>query len=301
MNLDQDKPIVLVVDDSPDSLGMINTALNQAGYTVLVALNGQQALDIVGQIQPHAVLMDAVMPVMDGFACCRHMRDQLPLIPIIFMTGLTEVENIVKAFDSGGNDYISKPINPTELLARITTHVNNARMTCDARIALDVARQFVMAVDNRGRMAWATPDTHTLLTSHQLTGAEQTHAMQDSIHQWLDCGNTDNDLVIQNGTAPLVLRYFKRVHDNEHLLRIAGNHLLQDADALQKSLPLTKREAEVLLWVANGKTNREIAEILSLSPRTVNKHLEQIYPKIHVDNRAAATSIAIQALLGVPV
>lgn len=301
MNLDEDKPIVLVVDDSPDSLGMINMALDQAGYTVLVALNGRQALDIVEHIQPHAVLMDALMPVMDGFECSRNMREQLPLTPIVFMTGLTEVEHIVKAFESGGNDYITKPINPTELLARITTHVNTARMTCDARIALDVARQFVMAVDNRGRMVWATPDTQALLTSHELAAAEQTQAMQSSIHQWLDVGDTDNDLVIQNGAAPLVLRYFKKVHDNEHLLRIAGNQLLQDADALQKSLPLTKREAEVLMWVANGKTNREIGEILSLSPRTVNKHLEQIYPKIHVDNRAAATSIAIQALLGMPV
>ncbi|MES9913990.1 MAG: response regulator, partial [Candidatus Sedimenticola sp. 4PFRAG1] len=71
MALDKTNPIVLVVDDSPDSLGMINTALNQAGYMVLVALNGQQALDIVAQIQPNVVLMDAVMPVMDGFECCR--------------------------------------------------------------------------------------------------------------------------------------------------------------------------------------------------------------------------------------
>ncbi|MES9965184.1 MAG: response regulator, partial [Candidatus Sedimenticola sp. 20ELBAFRAG] len=74
MALDKTNPIVLVVDDSPDSLGMINTALNQAGYMVLVALNGQQALDIVAQIQPNVVLMDAVMPVMDGFECCRQMR-----------------------------------------------------------------------------------------------------------------------------------------------------------------------------------------------------------------------------------
>ncbi|MES9845606.1 MAG: helix-turn-helix transcriptional regulator, partial [Candidatus Sedimenticola sp. 6PFRAG5] len=70
---------------------------------------------------------------------------------------------------------------------------------------------------------------------------------------------------------------------------------------LEAALPITKREAEVLLWVAHGKTNREIGEILDLSPRTVNKHLEQIYPKIQVDNRSGATSIAIQALLGLPV
>jgi DNA-binding CsgD family transcriptional regulator len=76
---------------------------------------------------------------------------------------------------------------------------------------------------------------------------------------------------------------------------------LLDPKALEAALPVTKREAEVLLWVAQGKTNREIGEILTMSPRTVNKHLEQIYSKIQVDNRAAATSIAIQSLLGMTV
>ena len=83
----------------------------------------------------------------------------------------------------------------------------------------------------------------------------------------------------------------------EHLLRVVAKNHLMDFHLLEKSLPITKHEAEVLLWVAHGKTNREIGEILSLSPRTINKHLEQLYPKIEVDNRSAATSIAIRTLL----
>lgn len=301
MALDSTTPIVLVVDDSPDSLGMINTALNQAGYTVLVALNGKQALDIVAQIRPHVVLLDAIMPVMDGFECCFEMRKLLPLTPIIFMTGLTESEHTVKAFENGGNDYITKPINPEELLARITSHINNANMISNARMALDVAKQYVLAVNNIGEILWATPETRELLSENNINNEASIKRLNSALNSWLGGDNKKNDLIVQTTGEPLTIRHFKSVHADEHLLRIVRQNLLMDSSVLEKHLPVTKREAEVLMWVAHGKTNREIGEILSLSPRTVNKHLEQIYPKIQVDNRTSATSIAIQALLGLPV
>ncbi|MET0091088.1 MAG: DNA-binding response regulator [Candidatus Thiodiazotropha sp.] len=297
--LDNNNPIVLVVDDSPDSLGMINTALNQAGFTVLVSLNGQQALDIVAQIKPHVVLMDAMMPVMDGFECCQRMRQSLPLTPIIFMTGLTEVEHIVRAFEHGGTDYISKPIKPEELLARINLHLNNANLINNARIALDEARQYVMAVNPAGQLLWATPETQDLLKHQGIDPKSLDPALQSQIREWLEqrCGD---ERVIHTRQKPLTLSYFKQISQEEHLIRIVTQERLMDTEKLEAMLPITKREAEVLLWVAHGKTNKEIGEILSLSPRTVNKHLEQIYPKIRVDNRAAATSVAIQTLLDVP-
>ncbi len=301
MRLNSDNPLVLVVDDSPDSLGMINTALNQAGYTVLVSLNGEQALNIAGQIKPDVVLMDAVMPVMDGFECCLRIRQILQLTPIIFMTGLSEVEHTVKAFECGGNDYITKPIKPEELLARIKVHLNNANMINNARTALDTARQYVLAVNDSGEIQWATPETLELLQKHAPDWFNDTARLSATLKQWLEITGKKSDLVLQATQKPITIRYFKTVNNNEHLLRIVGQDAIPDASILEKALPITKREAEVLLWVAHGKTNREIGEILSLSPRTVNKHLEQIYPKIQVDNRTAATSIAIQALLGLPV
>ncbi len=301
MSLQGSNPIVLVVDDSPDSLGMINTALNQAGYTVLVSLNGEQALSIAEQIQPDVVLMDAVMPIVDGFECCRRMRLTLPLTPIIFMTGLTEVEHTVKAFECGGNDYITKPIKPEELLARIKSHITNANMINNARSALDTAKQYVLAINTHGEILWATPDTHELLQKNKLDNFENISLLNSALKEWLNIPGKKSDLVLPTADKPLTLRYFKSVNDDEHLLRIVEHESILDASILEEMLPITKREAEVLLWVAHGKTNREIAEILSLSPRTVNKHLEQIYPKIQVDNRTAATSIAIQALLGLPV
>ena len=301
MNIKSSNPIVLVVDDSPDSLGMINTALNTAGYTVLVSLNAEQALSISEQIKPDVVLMDAVMPGVDGFECCQRMRVTLPLIPIIFMTGLTEAEHTVRAFEAGGTDYITKPVNPDELLARIASHIHSAKLIDNARAALDTAKQYVFSSNNAGDILWTTPETQELLQENQLDSTVTGQELKNNLKNWLKSDNKNNDLILHASEKTLTIRYFKSVSDNEHLLRIVVHENIMDANVLLNALPITQREAEVLLWVAQGKTNREIAEILSLSPRTVNKHLEQIYSKIQVDNRTAAASIAIQSLLGVPV
>ncbi|HFE38004.1 MAG TPA: response regulator transcription factor [Gammaproteobacteria bacterium] len=301
MNLQNSNPIVLVVDDSPDSLGMINSALNNAGYTVLVSLNAEQALNITEQIKPDVVLMDAVMPGVDGFECCVQMRKILPLTPIIFMTGLSDVEHTVKAFKSGGTDYITKPVKPEDLLARITVHITHVKMIDHARTALDTAKQYILSVNNEADILWTTPDTHDLLKHKGLGDAVHNAQLKQAMKDWLGACNKKSDLIFHVSDKPLTIRYFKAVNSAEHLLRIVEHEAIMDASALEAALPITKREAEVMLWVAQGKTNREIAEILSLSPRTINKHLEQIYTKIQADNRTAATSIAIQALLGMPV
>jgi DNA-binding response OmpR family regulator len=288
------KDIILVVDDSPDSLGMINTALDDAGYTVLIALNGTQALSIAEKLQPTVILLDAIMPHMNGFECCPRLRLLLPLTPIIFMTGLTETEHIVKAFEAGGNDYITKPIRPEELIARIRMHAQNALYITNAREALDVARQYVLAVNNEGDILWATPEAEQMLSSTKDYISELTMATR----QWLAETPTEQDLNIIINQQTLIIRHFKKVGENEHLLKLVHHDVIFNAEALEKLLPLTRRESEVLLWIAHGKSNKEIADILQMSARTVNKHLEQLYPKILADNRASATSIAIKTLLG---
>ncbi len=298
MSINQSNPIILVVDDSPDSLGMLNSALNQAGYTVLVALDGKQALDIIQQIEPKVILMDAQMPRMNGFECCLEVRKILPLIPIIFMTGLTESEHIIKAFEHGGTDYITKPVNPAELLARISTHIASANLINDARTALDTAKQYVFSVDHNGETLWATPETNELFELNDINISDKNNDFSKNIKQWINNDDVKTDLLIKTDSKDIEIRYFKQISENEHLLRVLGQSLPIDALTLADKLPITKRESEVLMWVAQGKTNKEIGEALSLSPRTINKHLEQLYQKIHVDNRASATSIAIQALLG---
>ncbi|MDX9887189.1 DNA-binding response regulator [Thauera sp.] len=200
-----ERAVVLLIDDAPDTVRMIAEALDDAGYTVLVATDGATALQRVERVIPDAVLLDACMPGMDGFETCRRLKQApgMRTVPVIFMTGLAETERLVEGLSAGGVDYLVKPVVPDELVARLQAH-------------LRVAREMNAAMRSRGEEA-----------------------------------------------APAAV-------------------LLPN--------PLTQREMDVLQWVACGKTNRDVAEILGMSPRTVNKHLEHIYEKLGVETRTAAVA-----------
>ena len=105
--------VVLIVDDVPDNLAVLHDA-SMTGFTVLVATNGESALARARQSLPDVILLDAVMPGMDGFEVARRLKADYTTqqIPILFMTGLTETEHVVNAFESGGADYVTKPIRP---------------------------------------------------------------------------------------------------------------------------------------------------------------------------------------------
>ena len=111
--------VVLIVDDVPDNVAPLHDALDEAGYTVLVALSGEQALQRALQAQPDIVLLDAMMPGMDGFEVARRLKADARTapIPVVFMTGLTETEHVVAALAAGGVDYVTKPLKPAEVLA----------------------------------------------------------------------------------------------------------------------------------------------------------------------------------------
>lgn len=216
---------VLVVDDAPDTLRMLCDALAREGYTVLVARDGQQALDRLDVVLPDAILLDGVMPGLSGFETCQRIKahPQGDVVPVIFMTGLSETADIVAGFDAGGVDYVVKPLRIEEVLARLNTHVRNARAAREARAAVQRASEASSALSALSDVAAASTER----LSH------------------------------------------------------AG---------------LTPRETEVLTWLARGKTNRDIADILGMSHRTVNKHLEHIFEKLGVETRAAAAALASHAI-----
>ncbi|WP_226506680.1 response regulator [Pseudomonas sp. MWU16-30317] len=210
------KGTILIVDDAPDNLALLSDALDDAGYRVLVALDGTSALSRIQRRRPDLILLDALMPGLDGFDTCRQIKADATSadIPVLFMTALTESEHVVKGFEAGAIDYVTKPIECNEVLARIASHLRTAR-------------------------------------------------------------------ILQSATT-----------------RKAS---FEDASAqrcLATRFALTEREIEVLHWVTCGKTNKDIGDILGLSPRTVNKHLEHIYIKLGVETRTAATSVALSALNG---
>jgi DNA-binding NarL/FixJ family response regulator len=295
------RDVALVVDDSPETLRLLTDALDGAGMTVMVALDGAAAMRIVDQITPDIVLLDAVMPGMDGFETCRRLKRDAGLdhVPIIFMTGLAETEHIVRGLEAGGVDYVTKPIVVEEMLARIRVHLANARLTQSARAALDASGRYLLAVNSLGKIMWATPQAQKLLSDTLAAGGDDNFMLPDPIPQWLDqahrskAGSKAAAMVALPGNEQLRLQYMGRLGANEFLLRLAKDSGVGTPAEFSSELGLTTREGEVLSWLSKGKTNRDIAQILGLSPRTVDKHLEQIYSKLGVENRTAAAAIAV--------
>lgn len=290
--------VVLVVDDSPETLGMLNAALESAGMTTLVALEGRQALNIAQKMLPDIILLDAIMPNLDGFTTCQKLKTDPDLchIPVIFMTGLTDSESIVKGFEVGGVDYVTKPINPHELVARIRVHLANARATLGAQTALDTAGHNICAVDVDGKLVWATPLVEQRINQLHPQGWFGA-GLDQHFAQWLKSTRSPDDAwscVVNHETIHWkFLGYSKH---QEALFHLVNKDLPDELTILTEEFGLTAREAEVLLWIAKGKTNREAAQILELSPRTINKHLEQVFRKIGVENRTTAAAIAVTAL-----
>jgi DNA-binding NarL/FixJ family response regulator len=296
------RDVALVVDDSPETLRLLTDALDGAGMTVMVALDGAAAMRIVDQITPDIVLLDAVMPGLDGFETCRRLKRDAGLdhVPIIFMTGLAETEHIVRGLEAGGVDYVTKPIAVEEMLARIRVHLANARLTQSARAALDVSGRYLLAVNSAGKIMWATPQAQKLL-SDALAADSDDVVLPEPIPQWLDqarkgkAGSKTAFMAALPGNEQLRLQYMGKLGANEFLLRLAKDSGADAPAEFSSELGLTTREGEVLSWLSKGKTNRDIAQILGLSPRTVDKHLEQIYSKLGVENRTAAAAIAVNA------
>lgn len=294
---------LLVVDDTPETLGFLTDTLDHAGFTVLIATDGDSALELVDQITPDLVLMDAVMPGMNGFETCRRLKNdkQLTHMPVIFMTGLSQTEHVVEGLAAGGVDYVTKPIVVDELLARIRVHLANARIANGSRVALDATGRFLLATDRAGRFLWCTPKAKQLLAelfpAHSEQGASLPPAVLDRLIQLRREGSkAQARSMLDIGGRRLEISVLSPIGPDELLFRLNEVDTAGDEQLLQHTLSLTTRESEVLLWISRGKSNREIGEILAISPRTVNKHLEQIFVKLGVENRASAAARAVRTL-----
>jgi DNA-binding response OmpR family regulator len=146
---------ILVVDDEPRYIRLIEANLASEGYEVLKASNGQEAIDSVINTHPDLILMDIMMPVLDGFAACERIRE-FSNVPIIVVTAKGEERERVHGLDIGADDYIVKPFSATELLARVRSVLRRAKNTtnmfqqtafCHGDLRIDFARAEVFKDD----------------------------------------------------------------------------------------------------------------------------------------------------------
>ncbi|HTH62680.1 MAG TPA: response regulator transcription factor [Paraburkholderia sp.] len=305
------RAVVLIVDDTPDNLALLSDTLQAAGYAVLVALNGEAALKCLARVTPDVVLMDAMMPGMDGFETCRRVKmdHRHAHLPVIFMTALTESEHVVQGFRVGGIDYVTKPVKPSEVCARIAAHVQRARAQqyADAVLGLEARAALIAAAD--GTIRWQNPQaTRQLIRYPGVAGGDgEPDALPPShlpteLREWLAAWAADN-----RDPQDAQAIHESNCNGVRRIARITGSPvrgewivILEEFDdvaqttSLAAQFGITTREAEVLLWLSRGKTNRDIGDILDMAPRTVNKHLEHLFRKLHVETRSAAAALAIK-------
>ncbi len=290
------KKMILAVDDSAETLGMINQVLTKAGYSVLIALDGVQALGICSQLTPDLILMDAKMPNMDGFETTRRLRmdPHLTDIPVIFMTGLEVGDGMAPSFDAGANDYIKKPVDIGELLIRIESRIRSGRSQAAVKESMDNAGSPSVAVTSGGRMAWATPMALDLLSKSGLDRASISVLLPAELLKAASRGG--GEFLIQGTKPPVYAALEERNSMGDMVFRVSAMDPAAGAAALRAKLGLTSREAEVLYWMSQGKSNKDLALILGISPRTVTKFTELIFQKLGVDNRTSAANIALKAI-----
>lgn len=297
---------VLIVDDVPENLAYLHDALDESGYQVYVANSGEMALQVAHLMQPHVILMDAMMPGLDGFATCRRIKAaaETQHIPVIFMTGLTEIEHVTMAFDAGGVDYVTKPVRPAEVLARLKAHVQNATKMHQATSALDAFGQATIAIlPTDKRLVWQTPLAKQYLEQYFAEWAAResynsaVQTLPPMIYQWLESsiqqfssGQSMQTLSVNQGNARLSLTV-ANTSEEQWVVVLREHSDEAQIESLGKLFQLTKRESEVLYWTVKGKTNKDVGEILGTSPRTINKHLEHVFQKLGVETRTAAASL----------
>lgn len=145
-DLDFQAYTILIVDDNPANLGVLFNYLDSYGFELMVAQDGESGLEKAEYNQPDIILLDALMPGLDGFEVCRRLKNSAPTqdIPVIFMTALTGPEDIIKGLAVGAVDYVTKPIRQEELLARVATHLRLRDLTRQLQLANQNLQQEVI-------------------------------------------------------------------------------------------------------------------------------------------------------------
>lgn len=296
-------PTILVIDDVPENLGLLLDSLGTAGYRVLVAESGESAMAQLEHEVPDLILLDQRLPGMDGLEVCRRIRARAEWgdVPILFLTAVSDLEEKVRALDAGAVDYVTKPIEPAEVLARVRTHLRIAALQRALQEEVDMRREAeeqlrdsldraLIVAGWNGEIRFATRRAQTLL--YAAPAPSPLRALPPGVLEFLRGGGGPG--TAWSGAEMRLLRAATPTEPG--VLELSAPD--QATPAALLPMGLTPREAEVLFWVSEGKTNGEIGIILSSARRTVEKHVEHILEKLGVENRAAAIREALRVRAG---
>jgi DNA-binding response OmpR family regulator/DNA-binding CsgD family transcriptional regulator len=282
---------VLVVDDTPSNLSLLLDALTEAGHEILVAESGRSALALLEHTTPDLVLLDFMMPGMDGVATCRRIKERANGrdLPILFMTAVDDPEQKLRAFAAGAVDYITKPVYPPEVLARVAAHLQirtlQKNLADELALRVEAENQLSQSLDRAVVLADAAG--HVIFS---------TRLAEDLLHKHFPERPAGTLPASFASDGPLVARRFAEPGRNDLVMLVLEERGAPPGPASLMKLGLTAREAEVLYWIAQGKSNPDVATILGASVRTVHKHVEHVFQKLGVETRNAAMLAALEVL-----
>ncbi len=307
MSVSGDQGSILIVDDVPANLQVLSRLLSEQGYRVRIAVSGTLGLQAVRLAPPDLILLDVLMADLDGYAVCRALRDdpQTRTIPVLFLSALDTTDDKLQAFDAGGMDYITKPFQAAEVLARVKTQM--ARRLAERRLQ-EMQTRLQTIVDNApagialldqawqvrecnrrwgellGRDADAVLDMNLLSLAHP-----------DDVEQ-----RRERFAALADGTLVRYERETRLLHSDGGFfwsdLVVVPVLSLQNPEgafvAMLGEAPappmLNPRQREVLLLMAQGLTYNAISTQLSISERTVRYHVDEILKRLQVQSRSEA-------------
>lgn len=310
------RPTILIVDDVPANLGVLLDFLDTAGYHVLVAESGDSALSQLDYANPDIILLDVTMPGIDGYETCRRLKKEQRWrdTPVLFLTALNETTDKVRAFEVGAVDFVTKPLHPEEVLARVRAHLQiralqqdleekNTLLENAVALRIEAENQLqqsldraVLVVFQNDQIQFCTRLARRLLDRY-FPSEENDVALPAPLVDWTKNGRTHEPWHKDLEQTRLEVRLFAESAPSACFMLLLEERAVGGASpASLLALGLTARESEVLFWIAHGKTSPEIAIILGATPNTVKKHVQNILIKLGVETRLAAALRAREIL-----
>ncbi len=268
---------VLIVDDDPFGIIQLQTLLKDSGYELMTASDGASALETVSRQLPDIILLDIVMPEMNGYETCRRLKDKENSedIPIIFLSGLHSTEEKINAFEAGGVDYITKPFSEKEVLIRLRTHLTLHRL--NKRLMHELENRDEELQNTESKVQDANTTLKVLLSAIEEEKKELAERVQFKAEK-------------------LILPKVREITEEEdagkkEALIKAIEHAFQEITrpfvpgGVELGKTLSPAELQIVNLIKQGKASKDISDICNISVSTISSHRKMIRKKLGITNR----------------
>ena len=333
MKFESEQRTILLIDDTINNLRVAVDLLRTYGYRILTASNGEDGLARALLAKPDLILLDIRMPGIDGLETCRRLKanPETALTPVIFMTDSTDIDDKVRGIEVGGVDYVTKPFDAAELLARVSTHLElydlqqrlaervqrrtaalaeevelRRRSQKEQEMLLDLLRQQGEQLRELMKQSLAAEEVDgnlaTHIRSHVLPDLEAVQIALTQVQRQFDDSDSSSSVVPGQSLPRQIDHAAGLLAGAVETLRqqSSGDEATFDSAQTMREDPLLKlttREYEVLHLVAQGKSNAEIAEILVVSRSTESSYRTRIMRKLDIDDAAGLIRFEVEQRL----